>query len=84
MEEVEASTLATLRGLGRNELAGEIETHGLPQDDRRALEGQFDAFQKLAFADKIDAGTTTIIVADYLNADPRDYVNESPPTRWIT
>jgi hypothetical protein len=28
--------------------------------------------------------TTTAIAMEYLNADPVDYLNESPPPRWIT
>ncbi len=87
--EVKAWTLAALRDMGRDDRARALESAGLAETDQLALAAEFQKFQQLAFADKIDDGVYLIdgglmnnLGSEYCKSAGLNIISTAS-TRWV-
>jgi hypothetical protein len=87
--EIQAWTLAAMRDMGRDDRARALESTGLAEADQAALAAEFEKFQRLAFADKIDDGVYLIdgglmnnLGSEYCKSTGLNIVSTAS-TRWV-
>ena len=87
--EIEKWTLAAMRDMGRDDRARVLEATGLAEADQTALAAEFQRFQRLAFADKIDDGVYLIdgglmnnLGSEYCKSAGLNIISTAS-TRWV-